>query len=234
MPPPATLVRSPVGIIGAGISGAATAYSLASRGIPVVVYERNHKPALEASGNYQGILYGSWSAFGGNAMELSSNAYDYTRNLITTLLQEGLDYSACGIIQLGFNAHQAKRNQQLLLLDHLDKLYCKVNTDELETISGTKINAKGGPHLYFPDGLWLHPTNFVTKLLDHPLIELRCNTNIRALTYVASEWQLSTANEEESYSSLPRGTLDPQYPHLASHAQLVLCNAHAVEQLAPW
>ncbi len=47
-------------ILGGGISGASCAYSLAKRGYQVTLYEKNTDLALEASGNYQSILYGSF------------------------------------------------------------------------------------------------------------------------------------------------------------------------------
>jgi tRNA 5-methylaminomethyl-2-thiouridine biosynthesis bifunctional protein len=46
---------------------------------------------------------------------------------------------------------------------------------------------------------------------------VQCNNYISHIEYAKNAWQLFSGNQ-----------------HIATHQQLILCNAHAVEQLAPW
>ncbi len=203
-------------IIGAGISGAATALSLAKRGYQVTVYEKNSAPALEASGNYQGMLYASWSAFGGTMMELSCNAYRYTHNLITSQLQLNTDYAPCGLIQLGHSAEQIRRNSQLLNANLPPDFLSVVNHQQIEQLAGVKLDTTL-TGVYYPSGLWLNPPSLIKALLQHPNISLITNCQIQAIEYQEKEWQL----------------FDDKQAQIASTPCLVLCNSHYINQFKP-
>ena len=203
-------------IIGAGISGAATALSLAKRGYHVTVYEKNSAPALEASGNYQGMLYASWSAFGGAMMELSCNAYRYAHNLITSKLQLNTDYAPCGLIQLGHNVEQIRRNSQLLNANLPPDFLSAVNHQQIEHLAGVKLDTTL-TGVYYPSGLWLNPPSLIKALLQHPNISLITNCQIQAIEYKEKEWQL----------------FDEQHTQIASTPCLVLCNSHYINQFEP-
>lgn len=210
------LQNKQIAIIGAGISGAATALSLAKRGYQVTVYEKNSAPALEASGNYQGMLYASWSAFGGTMMELSCNAYRYTRNLITCHLQLNTDYAPCGLIQLGHNAEQVRRNSQLLNANLPPDFLSAVNHQQIEHLAGVKLDTTL-TGVFYPSGLWLNPPSLIKALLQHPNITLMTNCQIQAIAYQANEWQL----------------FDDQHTQIACTPCLVLCNSHYINQFEP-
>ena len=203
-------------IIGAGISGAATALSLAKRGYHVTVYEKNSAPALEASGNYQGMLYASWSAFGGAMMELSCNAYRYAHNLITSKLQLNTDYAPCGLIQLGHNVEQIRRNSQLLNANLPPDFLSAVNHQQIEHLAGVKLDTTL-TGVYYPSGLWLNPPSLIKALLQHPNISLITNCQIQAIEKKEKEWQL----------------FDEQHTQIASTPCLVLCNSHYINQFEP-
>ncbi len=179
-----------IAIIGAGISGATTAFSLASRGYNVFVYEKNLAPALEASGNYQGMLYGSWSSFNNPMMELSSSAYRYAHYLITSLLEKYLEYNESGIIQLSHNQQQLIRNTQLLNTNFPPEFIQSLSHKEIEQISGNKLNINTSG-IFFPKGLWLNPPSLVHKLLMHDeRIKLLNNCEIKHFDYNNDSWFL--------------------------------------------
>lgn len=202
-----------IAIIGAGISGAATAFSLAKRGYKVTVYEKNSAPAMEASGNYQGMLYASWSAFGGAMMELSCSAYRYAHNLITNHLTPDIDYAACGLIQLGHTQEQVRRNQQIINANLPPDFLTTVNAEQISALAGIKLstNLNG---IYYPSGLWLNPPRLIKALLKHPNITLITNCQISNIRQINDKWQL----------------FNVQNSLIDKVDCLVLCNAHYINQ----
>lgn len=202
-----------IAIIGAGISGAATAFSLAKRGYKVYVYEQNESPALEASGNYQGMLYGSWSSFGGNMMELSSSAYRYTHYLIKQKLNKHVEFDECGIIQLAHNLQQSERNQQLINSNFPPEFITAVNNQQIENISGIKLGQSTNG-VYFTSGIWLNPPSLVNKLLQHKNIQVINNCNINKLEHIDGNWQIYDSNNNL----------------INQISAVVLCNSHAINQ----
>ncbi|NLC09688.1 MAG: bifunctional tRNA (5-methylaminomethyl-2-thiouridine)(34)-methyltransferase MnmD/FAD-dependent 5-carboxymethylaminomethyl-2-thiouridine(34) oxidoreductase MnmC, partial [Gammaproteobacteria bacterium] len=84
-------------IIGAGISGCASAYSLAIRGWRVTLIERNPHIALEASGNPQGVLYLKLSAHQTNLTQLILAGFGFSRRLLTHW-SENPHFDCCGLL----------------------------------------------------------------------------------------------------------------------------------------
>lgn len=203
-----------IAVIGAGIAGASCAYSLAQRGYQVTIFEKNSQIAQEASGNYQGVLYGTWSAFGGDMMELSSSAYRYSHNLIKTLLKANTDYQECGVIQLAHNNAQAKRNQQLLSANLPPEFIKYLSSSEIEKFATCKL-AREYSGLLFDSGIWLHPQNFVHTLLKHPNINIQCNHKITSLSYENSLWRVATDNENYLFDAV------------------ILCNSFDINRFLP-
>lgn len=136
---PATKLFPPhkIIIIGAGISGAATAYSLAKRGHKVIIYEKNASIANEASGNYQALLYGT---FHGNYIPLTELHFiglDYSVELIQSILLQNIDYGKSGLIQI-FNNEESlnktfnaiTRNYEILKQQYLESAPEQPNSDQ--------------------------------------------------------------------------------------------------------
>ena len=198
-------------IIGGGLSGASTAYSLAKRGYCVTLYEKNSALALEASGNEQGILYGSFSGNYTPVLELSFSGYRYSYYLITNLLALGNAYQNCGLIQLAHNERHLKQ-QELILHSHLPDDFCyKVNQKQMSEIANTRVLCDSG--LFFPYGLWVSPQHLVQKMVDYPNIQTQLNQPISDITQDADGmWLIKDTNNK---------IIDTAF-------NLVLCNAHAV------
>lgn len=175
-------------IIGGGISGAATAYSLAKRKYQVTLYEQNEQLSKAASGNYQAMLYGSFSAYKNPILELSFSGYRYSHYLIEQLLSlEKEEYAKCGLIQLGFSSKEIKSQSDLILSSIPDDFCHKIDKNKIEQLAGIKVNYDSG--LYFPYGLWLNPQALVKKLLDLPNIQVILEQKIDEIEQNGN-WQL--------------------------------------------
>lgn len=201
-------------ILGGGISGASTAFALAKRGFKVSLYEKNFAVATGASGNKQAILYGSFSGNYTPNLELSINGYQYSQNLIRSLLEENIDYQSCGIIQLAHNESEKNKQQQMLCdaQNFPPNLFYQVKQEEIAAIAGLKIDCATG--LYFPSGIWLQPRQLVNKLCQDKQIQLFTGHNIHEIEYLNNSWQIK----------------DLSGKIIAGAPNLVLCNAFDINQ----
>lgn len=160
-------------IIGGGISGITTAYSLANRGYNVTIYEQGNAIASGASGNYQAILYGSFKSSNPSIKEFSYTGYNYSLNLIKNILPH--NPGNCGLIELAQDETEYISHQKIAAT--LPSDFCRiVDQDEINKLSGSTVICKSG--LYFPNGLWVNPFNFLNQLIKHPNIKVICNTLI--------------------------------------------------------
>jgi tRNA 5-methylaminomethyl-2-thiouridine biosynthesis bifunctional protein len=201
-------------VIGGGISGATTAYSLAKRGYTVTLYEKNAELATEASGNYQAILYGSFSAGNTPIQELSLNGYRYSHNLIREFLDESAqEYQECGLIQLALTQLDLQKQQKLIVSGYLPDDFCQVvNAKQIRKIAGIETSHHNG--LYFPYGLWLNPAILIKKLCSHSKIKVVTNTNIDDLIQLGNNsWDIISNSQI-----------------IDNAVNVVLCNAHAINK----
>jgi len=176
-------------IIGGGISGAATAYSLAKRGYMVTLYEQNEQLASGASGNYQAMLYGSFSAHNSLIQELSFSGYRYSHYLIKQHLSiDKEEYADCGLLQLGFNSKEIKSQLDLIKSSIPGDFCFQVDKLEMEQLASIDVNYDNG--VYFPYGLWLNPQILVKKLLDSPNIKIVLGHKIDEILQENDNWSL--------------------------------------------
>lgn len=171
-------------VIGGGLSGCASANSLARRGWQVVLLERHERLAKEASGNPQGVLYLKLSAHGTALSQMIVCGFGYTRRVLEHL-QRGRDWDDCGVLQLGFNAKEAERQAQLAAafpsaLVHL------LDQPHAQTLAGVEL-AHGG--LFYPEGGWVHPPALCQFQALHPNIRVVTHQDVLQLNKVGGLWQ---------------------------------------------
>ncbi|MFA0917759.1 tRNA 5-methylaminomethyl-2-thiouridine biosynthesis bifunctional protein MnmC [Pseudomonas coronafaciens pv. garcae] len=187
-------------VIGAGLAGCATAQSLAQRGWQVSLLERHAAPAQEASGNPQGVLYLKLSAHGTALSQLILSGFGHTRRLLERL-QRGVDWDACGVLQLTFDDKEALRQKQLAeafpesLLHLLDR-------PAAEAQSGIALDSGG---LFYPEGGWVHPPALCQAQVQHPNIRLIAHHQALALKRVDDQWQVW--GDEQLIDSAPVAVL---------------------------
>ncbi len=171
-------------VIGGGLSGCASANSLARRGWQVVLLERHERLAKEASGNPQGVLYLKLSAHGTTLSRMIVSGFGYTRRLLEQL-QRGRDWDDCGVLQLGFNAKEAERQAQLAAA-FPPALVHVLDQDQAQSRAGIEL-AHGG--LFYPEGGWVHPPALCQYQALHPNVQVLTHHDVVELINVDGQWQ---------------------------------------------
>lgn len=183
--PPGIAERTAI-VIGGGIAGTSTAYSLAQRGFAVTLLERHAQLAAEASGNAQGVLYPRLSGQDVALSRLALYAFLHTIRLLEQLLKQGQDWSQCGLLQLAFNSREAKRCQEVLQRGLT--LTQEVSAEQASALAGITLDYGG---IHFPDGGWVHPPAFCRALAEHEDIHVMAATQALQLDQSACGWQVS-------------------------------------------
>lgn len=171
-------------VIGGGLAGCASAASLAARGWQVTLLERHAGLAEEASGNPQGVLYLKLSAHGTALSQMILSGFGYTRRVLEQL-QRGLDWDACGVLQLAFNSKETERQAQLAEAFPTDLLHT-LDQSEAQARSGISL-AYGG--LFYPEGGWVHPPALCRWQASRPAIEVQPHHEVLQLRRVDGQWQ---------------------------------------------
>lgn len=158
-------------VIGGGLAGAASAWSLAARGWQVDLLERAAALAQGASGNPQGVLYARLAGRPSLLGELTLAGYSYSLRTLAALLPQSDDtWRACGVLQLALDEKTAARQLELIERGLPASLVRRVDRAEAAAVAGIALPAGG---LYFPGAGWVQPAAFVRALAAHPGIEAR-------------------------------------------------------------
>ena len=171
-------------VIGAGLAGCASAHSLAVRGWQVSLLERHGAVAQEASGNPQGVLYLKLSAHGTALSQLIVSGFGHTRRLLEQL-QRGVDWDACGVLQLAFNGKEAERQAQLAAAFPADLLHL-LDRPQAQHQAGVGL-AHGG--LFYPEGGWVHPPALCQWQASQANVQLLTHRDVLDLRQVDGQWQ---------------------------------------------
>ncbi len=208
--PPQVAGPRTVLVIGGGLAGCATAASLAARGWQVTLIEQAAELASAASGNPQGVLYLKLSAHHTALSQLIVGGFGLTRRLLASL-PEGAHWSACGVLQLAFDADEALRQHRLAAAFPSDLLRA-VEPAEASTLAGIELSQGG---LWYPQAGWAHPPALCRQLAGHPRIRVLTRQQAGRLERSGAQWQ----------------AFDGEHL-LAAASQVVLCNAADVRQFA--
>jgi tRNA 5-methylaminomethyl-2-thiouridine biosynthesis bifunctional protein len=177
-------------VVGAGLAGAAAAASLAARGCEVTVLDRRPAVAAEASGNPQGILYARLSGHDTPLRRLLLLAYQHVlRELPERLARTPSPWSATGVLQLAFDAHEAKRQALLADAGMPASLLTPLDPAQASDLAGVAV-ASGV--LHFPGGGWTRPAALVESLLAGPGIAVRLGEAVREIVHDDTHWRVRT------------------------------------------
>jgi tRNA 5-methylaminomethyl-2-thiouridine biosynthesis bifunctional protein len=175
-------------IVGSGLAGCATARSLAQRGWQVILIERHHGIAAEASGNRQGVLYARLSPGMSLLSEFTLAGYQHALRCLHQLMPQGEDtWRQCGLLQLAFDEREAERLKGILALGLPQGLLHGVDHKEASMLAGEALLSGG---LYFPGSGWVHPPALCRALSNWPEITIRTGTKVTELSHREGNWNV--------------------------------------------
>jgi len=100
-------------------------------------------------------------------------------------LQRGVDWDACGVLQLAFNGKEAERQAQLAEAFPRDLLHT-LDQSEAQVRSGIDL-ACGG--LFYPEGGWVHPPALCRWQASQPGIDVQPHHEVLQLRRIDGQWQ---------------------------------------------
>lgn len=163
-------------VIGGGLAGAATAASLAARGMQVQLIDRHRRLADETSGNAQGMLYIKPSPHPTSLTGLVVAGLAFTQRLLSTVLPaDGRAWSQCGVLTLAHDAAEADRIERVAALGWPADFARTVSRDEASRIAGIDVPSGG---MFHPGAGWVHPPALCEALALCPGIRLRLGLRV--------------------------------------------------------
>ncbi|OFE11509.1 hypothetical protein PHACT_13280 [Pseudohongiella acticola] len=184
-------------VIGAGLAGATVARALADRGIRVTVLEQLPAIARGASGNAQAIVQMRLNRQADTHWQFHLHSYlfalRYYRDL-AAISDNAIAWHSCGVLTLDSaytnTRHQAgnaaRRREPDAYAHYPTRLLRRVSAGESREICGIDLTEDG---YLQPQGGWLNPAATCRVCLEHPLITVRRNVRVAAISNNAGRWQ---------------------------------------------
>lgn len=177
-------------IIGAGIAGCSTAFSLSQRGWKVTLIDRHDSIAQEGSGNRQGALYAKLPVQPIPASKIHLAGFLYSSEFLTQNLPDDRNiWSPCGLIQIAASEKEKKKQVDLVASgNYPQSLVQHLSQEQASQVAGTAITNSG---LFFPDAGWVTPPMLCRWLTQHPNITLKLGHEVTQLEYETEhkQWQ---------------------------------------------
>ena len=202
-------------VIGAGIAGVSTAWSLARRGWQVDIFEKHGGMAHAGSGNPLGVLIPRISLDDSAEVEFYTVAYFYAISALQNFSRQDdeLNWQQTGVLQLASSRRIRKQIQNLACDPGLART---VSKEQAGKIAGIEIQHGA---LFYPMAGTLTPSKLCQSLLalEKNRIQIHYNSAIRDIDYTDGRWRI----------------LDDSGQAFGEAEVLVLANAEAVIQFQP-
>ncbi|PCJ28626.1 MAG: bifunctional tRNA (5-methylaminomethyl-2-thiouridine)(34)-methyltransferase MnmD/FAD-dependent 5-carboxymethylaminomethyl-2-thiouridine(34) oxidoreductase MnmC [SAR86 cluster bacterium] len=209
---PVTFSKRTVTVIGAGLAGCSTAYSLARRGWQVKVIDNSDAPASGASGNSQLALRCRLFKSYSDTAEFFLHSFLFAARQFSALkIANSIDWNNCGVLQL----NTAMNKQQAISDEELASMYSKqvIQALSLDTANKKAGAALNDPAWFLPAGGWINPETLCEAYLSHPNIELVLGKNVDAIKPERDNWAV----------------IDDRGEHITSEA-VVIANAYSAKK----
>lgn len=208
-----------IAIIGGGIASAFMALSCLRRGANVTLYCEDAQPAMNASGNRQGVLYPLLNGKSDELEQFFTQAFLFAHQYYENLHRQGVNfaYQWSGVAQLIYNDKMRKKAERII--NHsipFSELAQTLTKDEISILCGLEINHDG---LFYPQAGWLSPTELTTSALQFAKQQgatLLFNHQVTQLDAKESNWHLNVMH------------IDNEPPFIAQHDCVILANGHRI------
>jgi tRNA 5-methylaminomethyl-2-thiouridine biosynthesis bifunctional protein len=183
-------------VIGAGLAGASAAYSLAQRGWGVTVLDRADEPADGASGLPAGVVAPHVSPDDKPLSRLSRAGVRATLARARTLLREGVDFGATGVLE----RHQPGERRLPASWRDIQADAMRSGTLDARAALTAGQAARVGvpldpqqPALWHAEAGWIKPGALVRAMLDAPGIVWRGACPVVRMARHGQTWQVLDA-----------------------------------------
>ncbi|MBT4962852.1 MAG: FAD-dependent 5-carboxymethylaminomethyl-2-thiouridine(34) oxidoreductase MnmC [Francisellaceae bacterium] len=183
-------------VVGAGIAGVSTCYSLIKRGFKVILIDQEEQAGSHASGNHAGLLMPAMTTVPSTFSEYYIQAFNHSIKQ-AHLLAESYEFGfkPSGIIQLAFNERQQIRQTKWLEIDEYSYLLDYLDQTQIKKISGLPFPYNG---ILFKNAAWLSPIEFVAAYLNDIKESITTIFNQKAtkIHYENEEWNVFNSSEK--------------------------------------
>lgn len=199
-----------IAIIGAGITGCATAYHLAKLGFKVSLFEQANQLADGASGNPRGVLYPRLTGQADKSDAFALHSIAYSLREYAQLAPDALN--RCGVMQLAFSSREFSRLNKVL--------QCYGNEDNLIWLEAKQASAIANvsiqhPALFFKQCGWVSPPALCASYLEQiPSLAMHFGQTVQRMTLNNNGWQVTN-----------------QHGHSLLADAVVVASAHSALQL---
>tara|TARA_R110001592_G_scaffold59620_2_gene180885 strand:+ start:7345 stop:9390 length:2046 start_codon:yes stop_codon:yes gene_type:complete len=200
-------IKYDVAIIGAGLSGLATAFELAQQGLCVCIIDKNKGPVKGASGQSQLAMYAKLPSEANKLfhfiIQALSGSMRFYNNLQTKIGQLGSSrfWHQTGLLQLAWNRKEIikQRNfvQNIQLPEEMIRL---IDSQDASEKSGLDIEVDA---LWFEKAGWLDPIAYSESVLAHLAIDTFYEQEISHLEFheAKQNWCLHQKTNEQTLTA---------------------------------
>lgn len=186
-----------VAIIGAGLSGLATAHELAQQGLSVCLIEEKSGAAKGASGQTQLAMYAKLPSEANKLFNFTIHTLSGSIRFYNAL-QKNIEktnalkfWHQSGLLQLAWNEKEHKKQTSFLTNIRLpEELIKHIDAKTASEKSGLNIEVDA---LWFEQAGWLDPNSYSEAILSNTNINSFFNHKVKSLTYndINQHWEIS-------------------------------------------
>lgn len=181
-------------VLGAGLAGCFTAYSLVKRGWDVLLLDKGAELATGASGNPQAVIYPKLSAYHSPLTDFMLSAYLYANRWYNALLKTHPIGECRGILQLAYNEKEARSQRSLHdWLKAYPELGERVDAKRASVLAGLPVHSDA---LYLPLSGWMDIQALCIWLAQRKGIECVFDYPVGSLGYEDGRWTLGQFSTE--------------------------------------